>query len=71
MIEAGTMDRARSVWHRLIERALPWYDPAREEDRNAATEALRQRSIRARIEVERVVDAYRLIDVDPPRRFRR
>jgi hypothetical protein len=49
----------RSRWRRFVERLLPWYDPEAERARNARTEAIRLRSIRARIESERVIDAYR------------
>lgn len=49
----------RSQWRRFVERLLPWYDPEAERARDARTEAIRLRSIRARIESERVIDAYR------------
>lgn len=48
----------RNTFRRLVERLLPWYDPEVERRRAANTEELRQRSIRARIEAERVRDAY-------------
>lgn len=49
---------------RAIERALPWYDVEEEARRDAHTEAIRRRSIAARIRLERLsdeqlVDAYR------------
>lgn len=42
-----------------IERLLPWFDPAEKARRDARTEAIRRRSIAARIQTERVREAYR------------
>lgn len=39
---------------RLIERILPWYDPEEEARRDARTEAIRRRSIAARITLEQL-----------------
>lgn len=44
---------------RFVEWLLPWYDPEYERQRNRRTEQMRLRSIRARIEAERVRDGYR------------
>lgn len=49
---------ARSRWHRLVERLLPWYDPKAEEVRNARTEEVRLRAIAARIGAEKVRADY-------------
>jgi hypothetical protein len=46
-------------FRRLVERVLPWYDKPAERRRDQRTEAIRQRSIRARIHAEQVVEAYR------------
>lgn len=43
---------------RLIEAILPWYDPSEERARATRSEALRVRSISARIEAERVRRSY-------------
>jgi hypothetical protein len=43
-----TPDRIR----RFVERLLPWYDPEAERKRTATTEAIRQRSLTARLTVE-------------------
>lgn len=53
------VDDWRGRFRSLVERALPWYDPEAERARNARTEAIRLRAIRARIDAERVVKAYR------------
>jgi hypothetical protein len=52
----------RSSARRLVEQLLPWYDPAAETIRNVKTEAVRQRAIRQRVHVERVIDQYREAD---------
>ena len=44
---------------RIIERWLPWYDPALETQRDARTEAIRVRSIKARIAAEAIQTGYR------------
>ena len=44
---------------RAVERVLPWYDPQREAQRTQRTEAIRQRSIAARIAVENLTPAER------------
>lgn len=49
----------RSRVHRIIERLLPWFDPAEKARRDARTEAIRQRSIAVRIHTEHVRAAYR------------
>jgi hypothetical protein len=49
-------------WRALVERFLPWYDPALERLRNAHTEAIRRRSIATRIRAEHIVDDYRIAD---------
>jgi hypothetical protein len=43
-----TPDRFR----RLVERLLPWFDVDAEQRRNERTEAIRQRSIAARLTIE-------------------
>lgn len=48
-------DRLRTI----VERLLPWFDPAEKARRDARTEAIRRRSIAVRIHTERVRDAYR------------
>lgn len=54
----GAMVRS-NVLQRLVEKLLPWYDPAAEERRNAHTEDIRQRSIRARIGAEELTSDLR------------
>ena len=49
-------------WARFVEWLLPWYEPARERQRNARTEAIRQRSIRERIRAERTIGQYEQAD---------
>lgn len=49
---------ARSRWHTFIERILPWFDREAEDARNARTEAIRQRSIAARITTEQIRTDY-------------
>ena len=46
----------------LIEHLLPWFDPARERQRNRRTEAIRLRSIHVRIRAERAIAQYRDAD---------
>lgn len=48
----------RSAWRRLVEAALPWFDRAEEDRRDARTESIRQRSIAARLEAERIRRDY-------------
>lgn len=48
-----------SVLHRLVEKLLPWYDPVVEERRNQRTEAIRRRSIAARIGAEELTSDLR------------
>jgi len=43
----------RSVFRAVVERLLPWYDPAATEIRDQRTEAIRVRSIGRRIAAER------------------
>ena len=50
------------VIRRVVERLLPWYDPELEAQRDAHTEAIRQRSIRARIAAEAIRDRYERFD---------
>ena len=45
-------------WRELLDRLLPWFDPAIERQRNARTERIRKRSIVARIRAERVIEEY-------------
>jgi hypothetical protein len=45
-------------WRRLIERMLPWYSPAVERRRVRRTEAIRKRSISARLRAEKVIKEY-------------
>ena len=44
---------------RIIERFLPWYDPEEEARRDARTEAIRVRSIKARVAAEAIQQPYR------------
>jgi hypothetical protein len=53
------MTDRRPLHHRIVEALLPWYDRRREVAHDDRTEAIRQRSIRARIKAEEVVEAYR------------
>lgn len=55
-----SLDRAVSTFRRWLEDRLPWYD--RESERQAVerTEALRQRSIEARIRAEAVRAQHRI-----------
>ena len=53
------MASAKDRFRRIVEMLLPWYDPEAEKARNAKTEAIRLRSIAARVESERVIEAYR------------
>lgn len=52
--------RERSRLHRVVEKLLLWYSPADEQARDDRTEALRQRSIAARLKAEQVRTAYKL-----------
>jgi hypothetical protein len=52
----------RNKWRAWIEELLPWYSSARERQRDARTEAIRQRSISLRIRSERVLAQYRDAD---------
>lgn len=58
-VGAREVGRWRAHWHRLVERLLPWWDPEVERKRDERTEAIRQRSIAARIDAERTRVAYR------------
>ena len=50
-------------WARFVERFLTsWYDAALERRRDARTEAIRQRSIRERIQAEPIIDEYKAAD---------
>jgi hypothetical protein len=51
--------RRPSRFHQFVEGLLPWFDPDAEQKRNERTEAIRQRSIRARINVEKLAADYR------------
>lgn len=51
--------RNRSRLQAVVEKLLPWFDPAVEAERDDHTEAIRQDSIRARIDSEKVRKAYR------------
>ena len=57
MIAVG---RFRSLWHRMVESLLPWYDADLERRRNERTERIRLDAIAARIKAEQVREAYRL-----------
>ncbi len=46
------LDRAVTAFRRWVEDQLPWYDRAQEERDIRRTEAIRQRSIKARIRAE-------------------
>lgn len=52
------MGTVRDWLRHMIERLIPWYDPAAEARRQARTEAIRRRSIEARIAAEDVRWAY-------------
>lgn len=52
----------RETLRHLIARALPWYEPAKERERDRHTEAVRQRSIRARLQSERIIADYEQAD---------
>ena len=45
-------------FRRLVEWMLPWYDPEQEAARDARSEAIRQRSVAARINSERIRQDY-------------
>lgn len=62
----ATAVRNTRGWRHLVERLLPWFDPEAERQRDEHTEAIRLRAIRARINAEQVVRAYR--DAPWPRR---
>lgn len=49
---------APRILRRVVERMLSWYDPKVEASRDERTEAIRQRSIRARVRAEEVRAAY-------------
>lgn len=53
---------AKPRWHRLVEWFLPWFDPAVEAEREAHSEAVRTRAIRARIITEKVRKDYAEMD---------
>jgi hypothetical protein len=48
--------RPLDVLHRIVERILPWYDPAEAQQRRAETERVRRRSIAARLAIEATRD---------------
>jgi hypothetical protein len=48
----------KTLFHRLVERLLPWFDPEAEAIRNARSEAIRKRAIAARIRSEHVRADY-------------
>lgn len=66
MLTPGFVNQAHPMfgdrWSRFVQRLLPWFDPIIERRRDAATEAIRQRSIRERIRAERALGAYRAED---------
>ena len=66
MYATAPVGSVRSTFRRLVERLLPWFDPEAERKRNAHTEDIRLRAIRARINAEKVTKAYR--DAPWPRR---
>lgn len=51
----------RERLHAVVEDVLPWYDHEREAERDAKTEAIRQRSIGLRRLLERRTDNYRRV----------
>jgi hypothetical protein len=48
----------KSLWHRMVEALMPWYDAEKEAERDRHTEAIRQRSIGARQNAEVIRAAY-------------
>jgi hypothetical protein len=57
------LDRLVTAFRRWVEDRLPWYDRDAEQGKDRRTEAIRQRSIRARIQVERQLDSYRRVRI--------
>lgn len=51
---------ARDRLHALVERMLPWFDPAEKERRDARTDQIARESIAVRVHTERVRKAYRM-----------
>lgn len=52
----------RNLVTRLIRFLTPWYSEVAAEERERRTEAVRQRSIRARLGGEQVIENYRAAD---------
>lgn len=50
------MSTTHRFWRRLTIPFMGWYDPETERERDRQTEAIRQRSIAARIALERLDD---------------
>ncbi len=55
---AQAVPMPRSRLHRFIEAILPWYSVEEEARRDARSEAIRQRSIAARMTAERIRADY-------------
>lgn len=55
---ARVAEMPRSRWHRFVESILPWYSVEEEQERNARSAAIRDKSIAARINAEQVRTAY-------------
>lgn len=45
----------RSRWHRLVERLLPWYDPADADAAQERSETIHRNAIAARIKAEATI----------------
>lgn len=60
--DVAPVDRLTNAIRRLLEAALPWYDPDEAQERRRETERVRMRSIAARIHVEQIVAAYKRAD---------
>jgi hypothetical protein len=56
------LDRLVNAIRGVVERALPWYDPAEAIARHRETERIRRRSIAARIRAEQVAASYERAD---------
>ena len=56
----SVLDRIVTAFRRWVEDRLPWYDRAAEQAKERQVEAIRQRSIRARVRSEAVLAQHRL-----------
>ena len=54
------LDRTVTAFRRFLEDRLPWYDRGEEEARMRRTQAIRRRSIEARIRAEAVLAEQRI-----------